>query len=318
ATARSPRGPFRPVGAPIVCSAHGDAIDAAYFRDKDGESYLLYRADRPGPRPTAIFIRRLGEMWLGFKGPATRILTWDDSDPILVEAPSLVRHRGKYVLFYSSGVFYSDNYRTRYAVSGKLTGPYRRAPGTLLSTDAYDRVVVGPGGADVIRDGAKDHIVFHGITENRDRRVTRSMYVATLGWDGSRPVVRGVPRRYEGERGDPVAGKTVKRPRASGDRAIDLHRGPASSLDLRVFAPEAGVYTARLRYRPKGPRMVRAVLSVRSSPQDSGSSELHLRYGGDPLNWPVAEAHLTLRAGWNTLTLRGLTAAVEIDHVEIR
>ncbi|SEG79516.1 Glycosyl hydrolases family 43 [Thermomonospora echinospora] len=320
ATASTPRGPFQPVGdRPLVCSARGDAIDAAFFRDTDGEPYLLYRADQAGPRPTAIFVRPLGDRWLGFKGAATRILTWDDSDPILVEAPALVRRGGHYVLFYSSGVFYSEEYRTRYATATRLTGPYRRAPGTLLSTDAYDREVIGPGGADIVQDEAGDHIVFHGITASSgNQRVTRSMYVAALGWDGRRPVVRGVPQRYEAEHADAVAGKSVLRPRASGDRAIDLYRGPGSKLEMKVFAPEAGVYTARLKYRLKWPRPVRAVLAVPDAPGTAGLSEVTLPYGGSPVSWPVAKTYLTLRQGWNTVSLQGLTAAVEVDRLEVR
>lgn len=318
ATATSPGGPFQPEGErPLVCSERGDAIDAAFFRDADGSAHLLYRKDIGGSRPTAIFVRPLGPRWLNFVGPGTRILTWDGSDPVLVEAPALVRRGDKYVLFYSGGVFNSDKYRTRYAVASALGGPYRRAPRPLLDTESFGRKIRGPGGADVVTDPAGDHIVFHGIAEFLDgERVRRAMYVADLAWDGDRPVARGARRRYEAENGTVATGRVVSRPEASGNRAVRMRRGGQGGLEVRVLAPAAGGYTVRVTYRTVREGASGGRLMVRAADGTTGALSLRLS-GGAPAKWRTVAVDVTLARGWNTLVVADPGAPIEIDHVEV-
>lgn len=318
ATSQSPTGPFQPVGdRPLVCSEEGDAIDAAFFRDRDGSAHLLYRKDIAGPRPTAIFIRPLGPRWLSFTGPATRILTWDDSDPVLVEAPALVRRGDKYVLLYSAGVFYSDRYRTRYAIAAERTGPYRRAPEPLMSSTSFGRKIVGPGGADIVADPAGDHIVFHGITDFLGgERVRRAMYVADLGWDGAHPVVRGSRRRYEAEAGTAAGGRVVSGKGASGGRAVRIRPGAPGGLEIRVPAPEAGVYTVRLTYRTVRGKTGEGRLVARPESGAAGMLGLRLDYRKSS-RWRTVTVEVALARGWNTLTFTQQGAPIDIDHLEV-
>ncbi|MFD0851819.1 family 43 glycosylhydrolase, partial [Actinomadura adrarensis] len=174
----------------------GGAIDPASYVEDDGTRYLLYKTDA---RETAsIHVVRLSPDGLRLAGPPKRILTRSPHEPILVEAPDLVRRGDRYVLFYSAGWYFQPNYQTRYATAPSIEGPYQKAPAPLLTTEAYGGKIQGPGSSDVLSEQGGDHIVFHGIREYLGgSSVNRAMYVAALGWDGARPVVHGVPTRYE-------------------------------------------------------------------------------------------------------------------------
>ncbi|WP_165966840.1 glycoside hydrolase family 43 protein [Actinomadura sp. 7K507] len=188
ATATSPAGPFVPVeGEPLVCPLElGGAIDAASYIETDGTRYLLYKTDRQ--QTAAIYLVRLNPDGLGLAGAPKRIMGRGAGEPVMVEAPDLVRRGGKYVLFYAAGWYFKPNYQTRYAVASSLEGPYEKAPAPLQSTDAYGGRIEGPGSADVLIDETGDYLVFHGILDyHDDSKVTRGMYVARLGWDGARP-----------------------------------------------------------------------------------------------------------------------------------
>lgn len=314
AVARSPEGPFSPVGRhPLVCPKRGGAIDAATFVDTDGTPYLLYRGDG-GRRPTAIYVLRLGPLWLGAAGRPVRILTKGAADPELVEAPALVRHGGSYLLFYSSGVFYNDSYRTSYAVSNRLAGPYRKAPRPLMSTSSFDRKVVGPGGADVVRDESGEYLVFHGITGfHSGRNVTRAMYVAKLGWANDRPVVRGGRVRYEAENGWLSHSRVIVADGASERKAVSLADRPDSWTEFDVFAPQAGLYSLKLRYRMRSPAGARQELTA------NGLAYPLLSFPGGTTNeWQDATTDVTLRSGWNAVRLRRATGSIELDHAEVR
>lgn len=200
ATASSPAGPFVPQeGGPLVCPLDlGGAIDPASYIEEDGTRYLLYKTDER--KTAAIYLVRLTPDGLGLAGPPKQIMGRAADEPVLVEAPDLVRRGGQYVLLYSAGWYFQSNYQTRYAVASSIEGPYQKG-GAVQSTGLYGGKVEGPGSADVLGDETGDYLVFHGILDHHGgSKVTRGMYVARLGWDGARPVVRGVPVRYEAER----------------------------------------------------------------------------------------------------------------------
>ncbi|WUH98113.1 family 43 glycosylhydrolase [Spirillospora sp. NBC_00431] len=315
ATSPSPAGPFVPrEGAPLACPLNlGGAIDPASFIEDDGSRYLLYKSD--ARKTAAIYLVRLSPDGLAPAGPARQIMGRRADEPVLVEAPDLVKRGGKYVLLYASGWYFKPNYQTRYAVASSIGGPYQKAAWPLQSTGGYGRRVVGPGSADVLADEGGDYLVFHGIRDyHGGSRVTRGMYVARLGWDGARPAVRGVPVRYEAERARlngcvpaPVL------PNASGGRAIGPFTHDGCRVDVPVFAPAAGQYSITARYA--NGTGFDAGLELAVNGQAATSVRLPATTGG---GWASVAAKAGLVAGWNTLSLRRLAGQGQIDYLDLR
>ncbi|MEV5570981.1 family 43 glycosylhydrolase [Spirillospora sp. NPDC052269] len=318
ATAISPAGPFVPVdGDPVVCPADlGGAIDPAHHVEPDGTRYLLYKSD--GRATSAIWVVKLDPDGLHTAGePPHRLIARDPSDPILVEAPALVRHGGQYVLFYSSGWYYTSGYQTRYAVAPSLFGPYRKAPGTLLSTGGFGGTVQGPGSVSVLSssDGADDYLVYHGIRQYLGgSRVSRAMYVGALGWDGARPVVRGPAVRYEAERGRLNGCVQVqRRERASGAAAVGPFDRDGCALEIPVFAPETGRYKVRVQYADWAKDEARLELTV------NGASPKQVRMSPTRTGvWSSVTLDADLGNGWNSLALRRVSGRTQVDFVEVR
>ncbi|WP_433476615.1 family 43 glycosylhydrolase [Spirillospora sp. CA-142024] len=314
ATASSPAGPFVPrEGAPLVCPLNlGGAIDPASFIEPDGARYLLYKSD--ARKTAAIYLVRLTPDGLGLAGPAKRIMTRAAGEPVLVEAPDLVRRGGKYVLLYSAGWYFQSNYQTRYAVASSIEGPYRKG-GPVQSTGMYGRRIEGPGSADVFADETGDYLFFHGILGHHGgSKVTRGMYAARLGWDGARPVVRGVPVRYEAERARlngcvPAFGRRG----ASGGRAIGPFARDGCRVDVPVFAPSAGRYPVLARYANRSGRALDLEVSV------NGYAAASLRLDATEVaGWASATVTVDLAAGWNTVGLRRLDGQGQLDYLELR
>lgn len=190
----SPDGPFVPAGdGPLVCPVEdGGAIDAAGFTEH-GRRYLLWKSDgNCCHKDTWLHLQPVSRDGTRTTGPAVRLLKQDQLwEGEVVEAPTLVKRGGHYVLFYSANFYDGDAYATGYALADSLTGPYTKGPRPLLSTESLGGTVRGPGGQDVVTgpDG-RDRIVFHGWRPGPPHRY-RAVYTVGLGFDGGRPVVRG-------------------------------------------------------------------------------------------------------------------------------
>ncbi len=126
ATASSPAGPFVPLeDGPLVCPLDlGGAIDAASYIETDGTRYLLYKSDEQ--KTAAIYLVRLSPDGLRLAGTPKRIMGRGADEPVLVEAPELIRRGNEYVLLYSAGWYFEAAYQTRYAVAPSIEGPYER------------------------------------------------------------------------------------------------------------------------------------------------------------------------------------------------
>ncbi len=106
---------------------------------------------------------------------------------VLVEAPTLWKHAGKYYLFYSANAYNTPDYAVGYAVADKILGPYTKPEDPLLKTILSARIV-GPGGQDIVV-GPKggDWILFHGWAGAAEYR---RLYLAPLDWENGVPVVK--------------------------------------------------------------------------------------------------------------------------------
>ncbi|MFG1945717.1 family 43 glycosylhydrolase [Nonomuraea sp. NPDC048826] len=307
ATSADPLGPFRPTsGSPLVCDAgEGGDIDPSSFVDTDGKRYLLYKNDGNAVgRPTILWLQQVGQDGVTFVGGRTELIRNDRPEEAgVIEAPVLVKRPSQYVLFYSGGSYTGNSYFTGYAVSPTLTGRYTKAYRPLMTTATFDGAVRGPGGTDVLGGRA----FFHGWVGD-----ARHLYTAALGWAGDYPVVRGSRVRYEAERGTLYRAVVRSGVPGASQGAVAAKIDHADSwVDVRVFAPVAGAYTAHVTYAA-GYGDAQHLVTV------NGSTRFTLNYpdrGWD--HWTEVSAPLTLTAGWNILRLQHQTRWAELDHVEI-
>jgi GH43 family beta-xylosidase len=149
------------------------------------QRYILYSARGDIAQ---IFIQEVNEYGNATTGEPVSLITatldWEMDNN---EAPTLVKHNGKYLLFYSACPV-DERYTTGFAVSNHLKGPYVKADAPLMSTDSFNGTVVGPGGEDVItgNDGT-DYIVYHGYDSDMRKRM---LYVNHLQWtEDGEPVI---------------------------------------------------------------------------------------------------------------------------------
>ncbi|TBN58498.1 hypothetical protein EYE40_02880 [Glaciihabitans arcticus] len=189
AVSADPLGPFEPVGDPLVCPVEdGGAIDASTFLDDDGTLFLVFKNDgNCCGKDTWLQAAPLSADGLTLLSEPTRLVkqteAWEGN---LVEAPTLVKHGSKYVLFYSANDYGGESYATGYATADSVLGPWTKHGEPLMTTDLSGGVYLGPGGQDVIAGPDGDVIVFHSWDENF---IQRGMNVLPLTWVDDEPVV---------------------------------------------------------------------------------------------------------------------------------
>jgi arabinan endo-1,5-alpha-L-arabinosidase len=191
ATSATPDGPFAAAGsAPIVCpDDEGGAIDPATFVDDDGTRYLVWKNDgNCCGLDTWLQIAELSADGTALVGDTTKLLmqdqTWEGN---LIEAPTLVKRDGVYVLLYSANDYGGDAYATGYATAPSARGPFAKGDGPLLTTELSDGRYLGPGGQDVVTaaDGS-DRLVFHSWDS---LYIQRGVNVVPLTWHDGVPSI---------------------------------------------------------------------------------------------------------------------------------
>ncbi|MFC8921984.1 family 43 glycosylhydrolase [Cellulosimicrobium sp. NPDC057127] len=322
----SPDGPFVPVGDdPFVCPNGedgtedlGGAIDAGTFHDGE-QLWLLWKADGNccAGKTAILFAQPLSADGTTLTGPPTELIRVDrPNEGIVVEAPTMIERDGTYYLFYSANDFYGGNYRTAYATSDSVLGPWTKATTELMTSDRFQGDVRGPGGQDVVtRPDGSTAIVFHGWNE---AFTYRAMYLSELEWsqDGV-PSVAAASDRYQAEDGVVTNARVVQDGSASGGAKVGGMDFADSSVSVDVWADEAGPALIGIRYAngsiDEGER-VPATSSVSVGGEDAGVVTFaHTTWG----NWQTAEHLVDLDAGWNTLTLTRGTFFVEIDAIDV-
>jgi beta-xylosidase len=193
ATAASPTGPFVPAPHPVVCRPRDtnlDAIDPTAFTDTDGARYLLYSSGAPR---TAIWLQRTSRDGLRLRGAPRKLIVADrDDEAHIVEAPALVRHGRRYVLFYSGNAFSSGRYFVNYATASSLHERFDQHAGQLLNTSDLNGAYQNPGGADLPPAPHDNFLVFHAYTSPS----ARSLFAVGLRWDNhDHPVLHLSTRR---------------------------------------------------------------------------------------------------------------------------
>ena len=149
-------------------------------------------------QPTPIYLRELAADGLSFAPGSAAVelirnapATWEGG---VVEAPWLVKHDGRYYLFYSGNV-YDHRYRTGVARANAVTGPYAKKAAPILANNTR---WVGPGHGSVVAIGNEMQFVYHAWAANAQgtngpggRRVLVDKI--TWGADGWPAIANGSP-----------------------------------------------------------------------------------------------------------------------------
>ena len=200
-------GPFTSdAQAPLLCQTElGGTIDSHAFRDRDGQLYLYYKNDGNNPqfrKPTDIYVQRLTSDGLNVIGEAVSVLRNDAAwEAHVIEAPTMVRHEDRYILFFSANHFGWEThqrlspYSIGYAECKGPMGPCTDAPKNPILNSYNDRktgCLSGPGHQSVFDVGGRQFISFHAWAatsgcrrfENR-----RYLYVAPILWKDGLPKI---------------------------------------------------------------------------------------------------------------------------------
>lgn len=204
AVARTPVGPFAPVGvAPLVCERReGGSIDPSPFRDRRGGLWLLYKTDGNHPRfrrRTLIRAVALTADGLQVAGSAVTLLSNDRPwQGTVVEAPSMVLHGGDHILFFSANDYGWPSgralspYAIGWARCAGPQGPCTAAPHPFIASTAAPGCRSGPGHQSIFAGPAGDMIAFHAWAATADCRRgpgVRQLWIAPLAWRRGRPVL---------------------------------------------------------------------------------------------------------------------------------
>lgn len=221
AVARHALDSFRPVGTrPLVCPKQADTpraqdkvkgakdlpvvgvIDPSVFVER-GKRYLLYKTDGV---PSSIRLLPLTRGGLGVrksadpKRPSIELLRSSG----VIENPVLLRRKKDYYLFASEGNFARCKYRETWRRSTSLKDWSEIDSGVLL-TRKKTAGVCGPAGGDILVEGTRTTMYFHGWV---DPTTGRPMHRTFDAWGGQESALRAM---YGARLGFPHKVPTVRR-----------------------------------------------------------------------------------------------------------
>jgi arabinan endo-1,5-alpha-L-arabinosidase len=198
ATSKTPEGPFKDVGEPLLC---GHEIDADVFHDPRSGRWYMYWGSAGD-----IVVQEMSEDLLRLEGTShtTLLVGWSSPAPRPyehgIEGPFVVFAEGWYYLFYSGDncCEIPPHYAIMVARSRQPEGPFERfgtaedKPNSVILTDWGPWL--GPGHCSVVRDGAGGMwIAYHAIDKHNPRMPTgyvrRVMLINSLQIENGWPVV---------------------------------------------------------------------------------------------------------------------------------
>lgn len=186
ATSPSPVGPFQDRGVLVQHNNPGYAIDPNIFVDKASGRAFLYWGSANGDASQDVTGIRGQEIQMSSDGTITRVGEEKvvkpklADDRVLVEAPWVKEHNGKYFMFYSDGHFQGrtkdDEYALKVAVSDSPLGPFTQSRTVLSSNSSFK----GPGHTSVVSDDAgNDWAVYHARANGSE---ARQMMLDRIQW----------------------------------------------------------------------------------------------------------------------------------------
>jgi arabinan endo-1,5-alpha-L-arabinosidase len=190
ALAHAPQGPYVSPGPnPLICKPEDvDSIDPSAFTDTDGKQYLLYSS---GKGHATIWLQQMSRDGITPIGQRRALIEADRPEEAnIVEAPTMVHHEDKYVLFYSGSAFNSGNYFVNYATSDSLASGFAKADGQMMTKATLGNKYNNPGGEEFVPGHGHDYLLFHAYTTPTQR----AMFVVGLAWTED-----GTPRLQLGD-----------------------------------------------------------------------------------------------------------------------
>jgi xylan 1,4-beta-xylosidase len=193
ATAAQPAGPWQDHG-PLVCQSDG-SIDPAFARDEHGAPYLIWKEDGNSQRkPTPIWAQPLTDDLLHLRGEKRQLIVNDAPwEAGVVEGPFVLRHAGRFYLFYAGNACCgtSCNYAEGVARASSLLGPWEKDPANPIIAANQHWKCPGHGSIVHTTDG-RDVLVYHAYPANRPAKTGRELLLDTITWgsDGW-PTVNG-------------------------------------------------------------------------------------------------------------------------------
>jgi len=131
------------------------SIDADVFVDDDGQAYL-YWGSGWGFKDGVCAAAPLNDDMKSFKA-APRIVTPKG----YFEGPHMIKHKGKYYLMFSGGIYSDDTYCVGYAVGDSPLGPFRAGKNSpVLVSDPATRTH-GPGHHFTLQINGRIYIIYH-------------------------------------------------------------------------------------------------------------------------------------------------------------
>ena len=190
ATAPSPAGPYTDRG-PLVCQQDG-SIDPCFARDEHGDPYLIWKEDGNSQGlPTPIWAQRLTEDLLHLTGGKTQLIVndqpWEEG---IVEGPYILRHGGRFYLFYAGNSCCGREcrYAEGVARADRLLGPWEKFPGNPIIGPNDNWRCPGHGTAVQTRDRegkqGQDYFLYHAYPAGGTIYVGREAILDEITWPG--------------------------------------------------------------------------------------------------------------------------------------
>jgi beta-xylosidase len=193
AVSDQPEGPFRDTAAhPLICPPGFKlAIDPHPYID--GRGLYLYFSGTCCGGGNAIYVQQLSPDGLATLGEPSLLLEADVPwEGAVIEAPTMLKHRGKHYLFYSGNNYRDHTYAVGYARCDSPLGPCAKAAeNPVLATGTTAAPATGPGHQSIIKVGTGYwmlHHGWHGAIGYRNGG-SRAMWLQPLTWRGSKPIL---------------------------------------------------------------------------------------------------------------------------------
>ena len=192
----SPEGPYEdPLGHPLMDYGYA-TIDATLTWDDEGNPYLIYVRDCSenhvnGRNESHIYGVRLAKDLLSTEGEPVLLTTpegeWESrsGDTRWNEGPAVVRHDGRYYLFYSVNGYWMKEYSVSVAVSDSPLGPYVKQDNNPLLVYAEENgqvTISGPGHNAFFTAGEELFTAYHTHTYPQAPSGNRQLCIDRAGF----------------------------------------------------------------------------------------------------------------------------------------
>jgi len=154
---------------PFFCDeARDTSIDPSPYRSDDGKLFLLWKTKEmiSGDEITTIWMARLDDEGNLRRATIKKLLINDQEwEGKHVEAPTLLKERNRYYLFYSAGASTSRGYLVSYATSTNLMGPYTKSNKIVVGGS---KCMKGAGHQSIVEVAPGERLIyFHGVHPER-------------------------------------------------------------------------------------------------------------------------------------------------------